>query len=313
MYAQGADLSQMRYTDTMQPNPLYRGSSGGRGLIDIDSGAYRNPQFTQTMNTPWGQMDPNQFYRQRDAFIQTANDQAGRYMSGAGTSGVPGATPQFSPNDMWRQAGNMADHVPGLQGWQMPDPYQNVPIPSPYQNVPIPSPYQNVPIPSTFRPGMAQPTQPQSQGTPYGVTPATPGMAQPPGSRVDDWRQSDAYRQYQQGVGSGPRSTVVGQSSDGSMFGYQAEARAYDAWRQGQPQAMPRNPAPAPKNQFTGPWTGGPIASPGRVMGGNRPSGPAQSWGQQHAANIASPANKSWMRGMTPANRQVYGMMQKMY
>jgi hypothetical protein len=209
-------------------------------------------------------------------------------MGGAGTSGVPGATPQFSPNDMWRQAGNMVD-----QGWQ--------------------NPYQNVPIPSTFRPGMAQPTQPQSQGTPYGVTPATPGMAQPPGSRVDDWRQSDAYRQYQQGVGSGPRLAVVGQSSDGSMFGYQAEARAYDAWRQGQPQAMPRNPAPAPKNQFTGPWTGGPIASPGRVMGGNRPSGPAQSWGQQHAANIASPANKSWMRGMTPANRQVYGMMQKMY
>lgn len=86
-------------------------------------------------------------------------------------------------------------------------------------------------------PGMAQPIQPPSQGTPYGVTPDKPGMAQPPGSRVDDWRQSDAYRQYQQGVGSGPRSTVVGKSSDGSMFGYQAEARAYDAWRQGQPQA----------------------------------------------------------------------------
>jgi len=255
MYAAGTDMSALPYTDTMQPNPLYRGSSGGRGLIDIDSGAYRNPQFTQTMNTPWGQMDPNQFYRQRDAFIQTANDQAGRYMGGAGTSGAPGATPQFSPNDMWRQAGNMVD-----QGWQ--------------------NPYQNVPIPSTFRPGMAQPTQSQSQGTPYGA------------------------------AGGMPRGDMfVGRSASGT-----APYGPPQGWQTGRmPQAMPRNPAPAPKNQFTGPWTGGPIASPGRVMGGNRPSGPAQSWGQQHAANIASPANRSWLRGMTPANRQVYGMMQKMY
>jgi hypothetical protein len=83
---------------------------------------YGAPGFTQQMTTPWGQMEPNQFYRQRDAFIQSANDQAGRSMATGGVYGGRGAPPaswgqpmQFNPNRMWSQAGRMVQN-----GYQNP-------------------------------------------------------------------------------------------------------------------------------------------------------------------------------------------------
>jgi len=83
---------------------------------------YGAPGFTQQMTTPWGQMEPNQFYRQRDAFIQSANDQAGRSMATGGVYGGQGAPPaswgqpmQFNPNQMWSQAGQMVQ-----DGYQNP-------------------------------------------------------------------------------------------------------------------------------------------------------------------------------------------------
>lgn len=82
----------------------------------------RQPPFTQTLQTPWGQMEPSQFYRQRDAFIQTANNQAGQLMASAGTytgEGAPpaawGQAPQYNAGDMWSQAGRMVE-----DGWQNP-------------------------------------------------------------------------------------------------------------------------------------------------------------------------------------------------
>ncbi len=68
--------------------------------------------FTQTLSTPYGQMDPGQYYQQRDAFIQSANSQMGQYMPGGPSSGQP---PQFNPQQMWGQAGQMVE-----QGWQNP-------------------------------------------------------------------------------------------------------------------------------------------------------------------------------------------------
>lgn len=113
----------------------------------------QQPAFTQTMQTPYGQMNPNQYYQQRDAFVQTANDQMGQYMANAGTyqgSGAPsqswGQQPQFNPQQMWGQAGQMVE-----QGWQNPM------------------------MQPTYSPGMAQPIQPQSYGTPYGA----PGLMMP--------------------------------------------------------------------------------------------------------------------------------------
>jgi len=82
----------------------------------------QQPPFTQTMQTPFGQMNPNQYYQQRDAFIQTANDQMGQYMANGGVyqgQGAPpptwGQQPQFNPMQMWGQAGDMVQ-----QGWQNP-------------------------------------------------------------------------------------------------------------------------------------------------------------------------------------------------
>ena len=288
MYAKGADLSQMRYADTMQPNPLYRGSPDGRGLIDIDSETYRNPQFTQTMNTPWGQMDPNQFYRQRDAFIQTANEQAGRSMEGAGTSESPGAAPQFNANDMWRQAGNMVD-----RGWQ--------------------NPYQNVPIPSTFRPGMAQPSQPPSQGTPYSHGSQTMLPSPPPpsgGVRAWDDPSNPRGQNYNPSAPSGDAPSYPGSGlpfRPGSAMARPAAPQGYAPRSYGAQQPHGRTQQQAGVQGAYSPSTASPYAA-------RRPSAQAQTaWRQQHAAGVASPGNQSWLRGMTPANRQIYGLMQRTY
>lgn len=68
--------------------------------------------FTQTLNTPFGQMNPGQYYQQRDAFIQSANNQMGQYMPG---QQMHGQAPQFNVGQMWGQAGDMVQ-----QGWQNP-------------------------------------------------------------------------------------------------------------------------------------------------------------------------------------------------
>jgi hypothetical protein len=82
----------------------------------------RPSPFTQTLKTPFGQMDPSQFYKQRDAFIQTVNDKMGRQMAGGGIyqgRGAPpksfGAPPQFNVSQMWANAGGMV-----RDGWQNP-------------------------------------------------------------------------------------------------------------------------------------------------------------------------------------------------
>lgn len=56
------------------------------------------------------------------------------------------------------------------------------------------------------------------------------------GNSKQDWRNSDAYRQWRP---TGMGFQKITQSSDGQTFGDTGEARAYDAWRAGQAQPRP--------------------------------------------------------------------------
>jgi len=91
---------------------------GGRPVVQFGPGSWgaaggeRQAPFTQTLNTPFGQMDPSQYYQQRDAFIQSAHNQMGQYNPGGQ---LAGQAPQWNPQQMWGQAGQMVQ-----RGWQNP-------------------------------------------------------------------------------------------------------------------------------------------------------------------------------------------------
>lgn len=194
-----------RHSEQKQAAWRAAGSPRGRPGGGMQSYA-QQPGFTQTMQTPYGQMAPSQYYQQRDAFIQTANDQMGQYMANAGTGQSPGPPPQFNMQQMWGQAGQMVE-----QGWQNPYSQQQ----APQQQAPVysgdfalrrdPNMPSEPPPPGyewarskkgtyslkRVSPGMAQPIPPQSQGTPYGdlgmlmpdptpLGPAPPQSAPPP-------------------------------------------------------------------------------------------------------------------------------------
>lgn len=166
-YAQGADMTAMPYTDTLEPNPLYHGSgpqmhdSNGNGVDDrlermglgggvqaparpygnqpdpftfgfsggqptttapsVQKGAgagnlaYASPEnrpqpFTQSINFMGQQMDPSQYYGQRDAFIQNINQARQPFAMNPTPQGQ-----QLNFGGMWNQAGDMV-----ANGWQNP-------------------------------------------------------------------------------------------------------------------------------------------------------------------------------------------------
>ena len=86
-----------------------------------------------------------------------------------------------------------------------------------------------------------------------------------------------------------------------------SQKRAIDAANprlQGRPAATPPPPppaAPAPKYN---------AADYRRNDGSYDYTGARQGWSAQHAKQVAAPANKNWLAGMSPANRRIYSMMQ---
>lgn len=189
--------------------------------------APQQPAFTQTLQTPYGQMNPNQYYQQRDAFIQTANDQMGQYMANAGTGQSPGAPPQFNPQQMWGQAGQMVE-----QGWQNPYAQQSAATQQQYgpagQSGPSYFPdygmFDNIQGSPNYRPGMAQPLPPQSQGTPYGdpgmlMPDPTPAAPAAPSASVD--AQVQQYIQNQDRVSAAGK--FLGVATQGSGRPYSAD------------------------------------------------------------------------------------------
>jgi hypothetical protein len=291
MYAQGTDMSKEPYTDTLQPNPLYKPqprstaqanaqqywqgqisnnqsqqpakqpdmsayggkASGGyqayspqsntsysnpygsgqqsysqtqsttqqmpgyqtnyQGQQSPWSGQIPNPQttqnFTQQVQSPFGTMDPTQFYAQRDALISKLNDYSNGYAMQSGTSmnGSFGPAP-VAPNfqDMWSQAGDM---VKG--GWQNPfaapqtsgilsqDAYGtglgefgNTPM-QPYGGSPQPA----VAPPAPWPVGQAQPIQPPSQGTPYNPQPDWDRIKRDQQAKEEQGRKIQAERDAQ--------------------------------------------------------------------------------------------------------------------
>jgi hypothetical protein len=122
-YSNPYGSGQQSYSQTQsttQQMPGYQ--TNYQGQQSPWSGQIPNPQttptFTSQAQSPFGSMDPSQFYAQRDALISKLNDYSNGYAMQSGTSmdGSFGPAP-VAPNfqNMWSQAGDM---VKG--GWQNP-------------------------------------------------------------------------------------------------------------------------------------------------------------------------------------------------
>lgn len=130
--------------------------------------------FTQALNTPFGQMNPGQYYQQRDAFIQSANNQMGQYMPG---QQMHGQAPQFNVGQMWGQAGDMVQ-----QGWQNPFAQWQQPAAQPAQQNAAAQPSQRQPASGlTGTAGIGQPA------------PGLTSMTFAPGTSASEQNES-AYR-----------------------------------------------------------------------------------------------------------------------
>lgn len=298
---------------------------GGRPVAQYGPGSYggargENPfsgiqPFTQTLNTPYGQMDPGQYYQQRDAFIQSANNQMGQYMPGGQSHGQQ---PQFNPQQMWGQAGQMVQ-----QGWQNPmaqpgtdslfaagtspayaaahpddGPFMGGGTPNGrYMNStpeymaahPDTTPWRNPD--GSWRPSLddALPFPPNAGGgmgwndvAPVG----RPGGASPyPNVPIPYMEPNGGYRP---GMGPGweqdapPRATpyyLPGESGNRQLGTMEQMPRLPD---------RPRAPE-APPVQTRSEWTAA------------------------HEGRINSPENRRWLRSQTPANRRAYRALQGLY
>ena len=289
--------------------------------------------FTQAMQTPFGQMDPNQYYQQRDAFIQTANDQMGQYMANGGVyqgQGAPpptwGQPPQFNPMQMWGQAGGMVQ-----QGWQ--NPYTQ-PSGQPYGGgymgqppAPAQAPPQQKPPPDLLQQYQSLVMRPTSKGANYGrgyeaafneIMPE----AQASGLYTDQQLQAlrdehVKYMAHERKTGPGRQQAIDDHNKmmanmDASSL---SQKRAIDA---ANPKLKGKGSAPdalarvsAANRAATGPAT--PVSPPGvNPFNPSSPEGLAWSRDNQRAG-VASQANKQWLASLTPANRRIYSMMQNMY
>ena len=263
----------------------------------------QQPPFMQSMYTPFGQMNPNQYYQQRDAFIQTANDQMGQYMANGGVyqgQGAPppawGQPPQFNPMQMWGQAGDMVQ-----QGWQNPytQPAQN----SQYDDWAARPAYRQVGAPTNAQ-FYGEKAQEQFQKYAAQNQQAPPQQTPPPAAPQQDAQQKWAAnfaKMQQQSLAD--HNKMMSNMDAWSM----SQKRAIDAANprlQGRPAATTPPPppaAPAPKYN---------AADYRRNDGSYDYTGARQGWSAQHAKQVAAPANKNWLAGMSPANRRIYSMMQ---
>lgn len=109
-----------------QPQQSPYAASTGYGQPAFNMGNYANmpaaqrpAAFQQTMQTPFGQMDPSAFYAQRDAMVQAANNVHAQAAQNAGVftgqSAPSLGQPTYNPQQLWQAGGAMLD-----QGWQNP-------------------------------------------------------------------------------------------------------------------------------------------------------------------------------------------------
>lgn len=90
----------------------------------------RPPAFQQSMQTQFGQMDPGEYYKQRDGFVSAALNQANQNAAYAGVSGAPQTyqAPAWNPSNLWPQ---QAGQQPFQQPLQPPPFLQDAMLPPP--------------------------------------------------------------------------------------------------------------------------------------------------------------------------------------
>lgn len=127
---------RLRRPDSFRPGmaqpiqPQSAGTQYGRGFGRMDMGAYGKPMvsgfakgalptqaFTSTaVGFDGSQMDPSQFYKQRDALIQLLNDDNAQYQPYSGMRAAPGPAPRAPDvGALWGMAGDMVN-----SGWTNP-------------------------------------------------------------------------------------------------------------------------------------------------------------------------------------------------
>jgi len=242
----------------------------------------QQPPFTQTMQTPFGQMNPNQYYQQRDAFIQTANDQMGQYMANGGVyqgQGAPpptwGQQPQFNPMQMWGQAGDMVQH-----GWQ-----------NPYAQQPYGQPYGGGGY----------------MGQPPAAPPAPPQQKPPP----------DLLQQYNRLVMQPTSGRAnYGQGYEAAFNKLMPEAQKSGLYTNQQLQALRDEHAKwMAHERKTAPDALARVSAANKAASGqfSDQADTLQKARATQRAGVSSQGNQRWLASLTPANRRIYSMMQNMY
>ena len=174
-----------------RPSPPAGGSQSGAGF---NPGNYANmapsqrpPAFSQTAQTPWGQMDPSQYFQQQQAFAQTAVNQHSQAAKNAGVGSGSQPPAPYDPSQMWASAGQM---VAG--GWQNPfggsafAPSQARPIQSPYQSsTPYGQPAPPPALPRVASEEVLPPEKPRWRFSLPSVLTPSPAKPLPPGKFRD--------------------------------------------------------------------------------------------------------------------------------
>lgn len=287
---------------------------GGVGNYGNMSPANRPPPFTTTA-TDWTgqQMSPSQMFGQRDAFIQQINDAQGRQSALSGLSN--GAPQQMDFGSMTSNAQKMQQN-----GWQNPFSQDNVmggqPSPGQWVDMNVHSNVADTIGPDGRWTSHYGPSnwQWQGGGQPTSPPPGGGNIAQPIGALRQDLLTPLGWS-YGYGPGGG------GGVGNGSVYQPIGAPRQqlpdYYGTGGGNEQYRPQLPAPQPAPQPKPPQPQ-PPSSPAPSAGrGN--SGPGQAWYQnqtknwvdqtRRANNDPNGAMQQMLRGMTPANRAIYGMM----
>lgn len=157
-------------------------------------------------------------------------------------------------------------------------------------------PARAAPAGQPFRPGQAQPIPPQSQGTPYGQpAPFTSTMFDAFGNQTTPEQfypqQQAMVSQIFGRLGQMDSGTYLGPGSPPPTWGRIPDFNYGEMWDQA--------------GQMVQQGWQNPLQSP-------QPAG-QQAWRQQHQAQINSQPNQSWLNSLSPANRQAYGLMQRMF
>jgi hypothetical protein len=266
----------------------------------------QQPPFTQAMQTPFGQMNPNQYYQQRDAFIQTANDQMGQYMANGGVyqgQGAPpptwGQQPQFNPMQMWGQAGDMVQ-----QGWQ--NPYAQPAQTSQYDDWASRPAYRQVGAPTNAQ-FYGENAQEQFQKYAAQNQQAPPQQKPPP----------DLLQQYNRLVMQPTsRQANYGQGYEAAFNKLMPEAQKSGLYTDQQLQALRDEHAKwMAHERKTAPDALARVSAANKAASGqfSDQADTLQKARATQRAGVSSQANQRWLASLTPANRRIYSMMQNMY